>query len=281
MEELGKIAEASASNPEFQARFFVPQSNKVLLASTLLQPRGTQRLSWTAPMTPGVYPYVCTFPGHWMRMHGALYVVDNLDEYLANPEAYLAKHPLKIEDPLLKDRRPRTEWKFVDLASEVELMKPGRNFGNSKAMFKIATCVACHKMDGEGNEFGPDLAKLDLKMKSVDILKDIIEPSSRINEKYQTWVIETKAGKVFTGIILEETPKQLKMIENPLVKAQPIVLLTADIESKTKSPISVMPKGLLDKMTREEILDLVAYLTARGNRQHPLFRADEHHEHGH
>ena len=42
-----------------------------------------------------------------------------------------------------------------------------------------------------------------------------------------------------------------------------------------------MPKGLLDKLTREEILDLVAYLIARGNRQHPLFRADEKHEHGH
>jgi plastocyanin len=119
MEELGKIAEASASNPDFQARFFVPKSDKVLMASTLLQPRETQKLSWTAPTTPGVYPYVCTYPGHWMRMHGALYVVDNLEEYLANPEEYLAKHPLKIEDPLLKDRRPRTEWKFVDLASEV------------------------------------------------------------------------------------------------------------------------------------------------------------------
>src|SRR5439155_875572 len=88
MEELGKIAEASASNPEFQARYFVPKSDKVLLSSILLQPRETQKLSWTAPATPGVYPYVCTYPGHWMRMHGALYVVDNLEEYLANPDAY-------------------------------------------------------------------------------------------------------------------------------------------------------------------------------------------------
>ena len=215
-------------------------------------------------------------------MHGALYVVDNLEEYLANPEEYLAKHPLKIEDPLLKDRRPRTEWKFVDLASEVELMKPGRSFGNGKAMFKVASCIACHKMDGEGNDFGPDLAKLDLKMKALDILKDIIEPSFKINEKYQTWVIETRAGKQHTGVILEESPKQIKLIENPLAKAEPIVLLTSDIESKTKSPISIMPKGLLDKMTRDEILDLIAYLSARGNRQHPLFRADDHpHGHGH
>jgi len=281
MEELGKFAEASAQDPAFQARAFVPNSPKVLLASGLLQPRDTQKLSWTAPATPGVYPYVCTYPGHWMRMHGALYVVDNLDEYLANPESYLAKNPLKIEDPQLKDRRPRTEWKYEDLASDVELMKPGRNFGNGKAMFKVANCIACHKMDGEGNDFAPDLAKLELKFKALDILKDITEPSAKINEKYQTWVIETKAGKTITGLILEETPKQIKLIENPLVKAEPIVIPTANIEAKAKSPVSVMPKGLLDKLTREEILDLVAYLAARGNRQDPIFRAGDGHGHHH
>jgi putative heme-binding domain-containing protein len=281
MEELGKYAEANAQDPAFQARYFVPKSDKVLLASTLLQPREVQKLSFTAPNTPGVYPYVCTYPGHWMRMHGALYVVDNLEEYLANPDEYLAKHPLKIEDPLLKDRRPRTEWKYVDLASEVENLKPGRSYGNGKAMFKVATCVACHKMDGEGNEFGPDLTKLDLKLKSHDILKDLIEPSFKINEKYQTWTFEMKSGKQYQGIILDESPKQLKIIENPLVKAEPKILLVNDIDSRTKSPVSMMPKGLLDKLTREEILDLIAYVTARGNRNHPLFRAEEHHHHGH
>ncbi|MBI2803551.1 MAG: HEAT repeat domain-containing protein [Planctomycetes bacterium] len=279
MEELGKYAEANAQDPAFQARAFVPKSNKVLLGSALLQPRELQRLSFFAPDTPGVYPYVCTYPGHWMRMHGALYVVDNLDEYLANPDAYLAKHPLKIQDPLLKDRRPRTEWKYVDLASDVELMKPGRNFGNAQAMFKVANCVACHKMDGQGNEFGPDLAKLDLKLKSLDILKDVIEPSHRINEKFQTWIFETRKGKTITGLILKESPKEIQLIENPLAKATPITLLVKDIDSRAKSPISIMPKGMLDKLTREEVLDLIAYLTARGNRQHPLFQAGEHHKH--
>ncbi len=280
LEELGKLAEANAQDPAFQARFFVPNSNKVLLASTLLQPRETQKLSFMAPTQPGVYPYVCTYPGHWMRMHGALYVVDNLDDYLANPEAYLAKNPLKIEDAALKDRRPRTEWKYEELASDVELMKPGRNFGNGKAMFKVANCIACHKMDGEGKDFGPDLIKLDMKLKALDILKDIVEPSFRINEKYQTYVIELKSGQTKTGLILEESPKQLKLIENPLLKAEPIVILSADIESKVKSPVSVMPKGLLDKLTRDEILDLVAYIAARGDRQHPIFKGEEHH-HGH
>ena len=60
-----------ATQPGAAARQYVPPSDKVLLASRLLQPREAQKLSFTAPTQPGVYPYVCTYPGHWRRMYGA------------------------------------------------------------------------------------------------------------------------------------------------------------------------------------------------------------------
>jgi putative heme-binding domain-containing protein len=280
MEELGKIAEATAAQPDAQARHFVPKSNKILLASRLLQPRETQKLSFTAPKEPGVYPYVCTYPGHWMRMHGALYVVADLDEYLANPEAYLTKNPLTIKDPLLADRRPRTEWKYEDLVKDVEGLK-GRNFVDGKHMFQAATCVACHKMENVGNEFGPDLTKFDEKWKTVDILKEIVDPSFRINEKYQSYVFELNNGKEFTGIILKEANGLVTIIQNPLAKAEPMVVKAIDIAARTKSPVSMMPKGLIDKLTKDEILDLIAYVYSRGNKKHGLFQDDAGHDHGH
>ncbi len=98
-----------------------------------MQPRESQKLSLAAPKAPGVYPYVCTYPGHWRRMYGALYVVSDLDEYQADPEAYLAKHPLSIADELLKFNRPRKEWKYEELATEVEHMEHGRSFANAQA----------------------------------------------------------------------------------------------------------------------------------------------------
>jgi putative heme-binding domain-containing protein len=281
MEEIGKLAEGTAQQPDAPARHFVPKSGKILLASTLLQPRDSQRLSFTAPKTPGVYPYVCTYPGHWLRMHGALYVVADLDEYQANPEAYLAKNPLEMKDELLKDRRPRTEWKFEDLAQAVAELKGGRSYGNGKHLFQVATCVACHKLDGAGNEYGPDLAKLEPKLTPVDILKDIVEPSFRINEKYQSYVFDMKNGKSYTGIILEEKNGNVTIIENPLANTKPVTFADSQIETRTKSPVSIMPKGLLDKLTREEILDLIAYIACRGNKEHGLFRgeAEQHGRH--
>src|SRR5262249_46379901 len=122
----------------------------------------------------------------------------------------------------------------------------------------------------------PDLVKLDPKLTPLDILKDIVEPSFRINEKYQSYVFEMKSGRSYTGIILEEKNGNVTIIENPLTNAKPLVLKDTLIEMHTKTPVLIMPKGLLDKLTRDEILDLIAYLACRGNKGHDLFRGEAH-----
>jgi len=277
MEEIGLLAEATAQSPDAAKRQYVPDSGKILLKSNLLQPRDSQKISFTAPTTPGVYPYVCTYPGHWRRMYGALYVVEDLDLYLANPDEYLAAHPLEIKDELLKFNRPRTEWKFEELASAVVTTEHGRSFGNAKQLFTVANCVACHKLNGVGQEIGPDLAKLDPKYKAVDILAEILDPSKQINEKFQTYIFELDSGKIITGLVLEENDDVLKLIENPLAKTEAVLIKKSEIDVREKSPTSIMPKGLLEKLTRDEILDLIAYITARGNKDDMLFHGGHDH----
>jgi putative heme-binding domain-containing protein len=282
LEEIGTLAENTATTADAMQRHYVPRSPKILLASRLLQPREAQQLQFTAPTKPGIYPLVCTYPGHWRRMYGAMYVVDDLDEYLADADGYLAKHRVTAADPLLKSVRPRVEWKFDDLAPVVETLANGRSFANGKQMFQVASCVTCHKMDGAGVELGADLSKLDPKQqKPIELLRDLLEPSFRINEKYQTHAFELQSGKVVTGLVLEETPELVKVIENPLVKAEPVTLQKSEIVERSKSPTSIMPKGLLDKLTREEILDLIAYVLAAGDSKHALFQGGDHNGHRH
>jgi putative heme-binding domain-containing protein len=280
LEEVGTQADATGNQPDAIARDYVPVSTKILFHSRLLPPRQAQKLHFTAPTQPGVYPYVCTFPGHWRRMYGALYVVPDLDGYLADAQAYLAKHPLPIADEMLRLNRPRKEWKYEELAPLVAGMENGRSFANGKQLFQAATCAACHRLNNVGLEFGPDLSKLDAaKFKSVDILRDILEPSWRIEDKYATYVFSLDSGKLVTGLVLEENADTVKVIENPLVKSQPVILKKAEIADRRKSPTSIMPKGLLDKLNREEILDLVAYITARGHADSPLFHGGGHMHH--
>lgn len=279
MESLGESAEATAQEPGAAARHFVPVSDQVLLSSRLLQPNQQQRLAWVAPKEPGVYPYVCTYPGHWRRMFGALYVVPDLDQYLADPERFAADAAYQPKDGLLKDRRPRTEWKLDDLAGSVATMH-GRSYASGMQVFQVANCIACHKMGERGVAIGPDLTKLEESMKPEDILKDLLDPSAKINEKYQSYQILTEDDQTITGLIVAEDGDSIDLVENPLAKTEVRTIAKSDIKIRKASPVSLMPKGLLDKLSRDEILDLIALLVARGDPSHPAVQAEAH-DHGH
>ncbi len=90
-----------------------------------------------------------------------------------------------------------------------------------------------------------------------------------------------ESGQVLTGLIVEETPDVVKIVENPLASTEPKVLKKSEVSSRKQSPTSIMPKGLLDKLTREEILDLISYIAAGGDPNHPLFQGDHAGGHGH
>lgn len=276
--EIGEAAERTGRDPDAKARHYVPVSDKILLSSQSLDKGKSQAIAFEAPTTPGVYPYVCTYPGHWRRMFGALYVVADLEQYQANPEKYLAANPLPFKDELLKYTSRNTEWKFEDLNGAVAEMKHGRSFETAKNLFKVANCVACHKMNGEGFEVGPDLTKIDPKKHSKEhILRSLIEPSKEIAEKYQSNTFILDSGKVVTGMVVEENAKQVRVLIDPLAKAAPLAIDKDSIDERVKSPLSIMPKGLLNKLTEEEILDLVAYIFTKGDKKHMLFHM--HHNH--
>ena len=276
LEEIGTLAEATARDADAKDRHYVPQSDDVLLASRLLEPGQNQALTFEVPQTPGVYPYVCTYPGHWRRMYGALYVVDDLDAYESDPAAYLAANPLPVKDELLTFLSRNTEWKYDDLISAVSALKGGRSYDVGKRLFTVANCVACHKLGGEGRELGPDLAKLDPKKRTFEhLLRSMTDPSKDIEEKYQSNTFLLDSGQVVTGMIVEETNDVVKLLVDPLAKADPKEIPTSSIEDRAKSDVSIMPLGLLNKLTQEEILDLIAFIYAGGEKVHDLF--GEHH----
>ena len=73
-EEVGALADAMAAEPSAMARHYVPASPRILHATPLVEPGQRAELVFTAPPTPGRYPYLCTFPGHWRMMSGVLIV---------------------------------------------------------------------------------------------------------------------------------------------------------------------------------------------------------------
>jgi azurin len=74
-EEVGLAANEMAKDPkEAQRGQYVPKSKKVLHATRMIAPLSATALRFTAPKKPGDYPYICTFPGHWIIMKGVMVV---------------------------------------------------------------------------------------------------------------------------------------------------------------------------------------------------------------
>lgn len=175
-------------------------------------------------------------------------------------------------EPPGHDRAPAGGWRLADLEPTMKSLQ-GRSYENGRRLFARAHCTKCHRFNDAGVEFGPNLARLDLQFKPLDILRDILDPARRIADaKYDLWVFQTDAGRVVTGLIVKRTEQTLEVREKPPGEAPPVVLERSEIEERFMSLGSIMPRGLLDELTRDEIADLVAYVAARGDPTDPLVR---------
>ena len=103
------------------------------------------------------------------------------------------------------------------------------------------------------------------------MLETIIEPSKVISDQYQNITVTKKNGDDVTGRLVEENDERLVLVTNPL-SGERAEIKKRDVAKRAPSKISPMPEGLVNILTKEEILDLLAYIEAGGKREHAAFR---------
>ncbi len=118
------------------------------------------------------------------------------------------------------------------------------------------TCWSCHKMYEDGGIMGPDLTGSN-RANLPYLLSNIIDPSGEIQDDYKMVVVTTQDGRTYSGNIVAENNQQLTM---NIVGQDALILNKSTIQSRENTPHSMMPEGLLNNLTDEEILDLVAYM---------------------
>jgi putative heme-binding domain-containing protein len=163
------------------------------------------------------------------------------------------------------------EWQLADLQDSLDAVGGGRDFERGRALYTAALCIRCHRLGGKGAAVGPELTAVGNRFNRRDLLESILAPSKAVDEKYRNLLIETEQGQVITGRLVGGDDHTLAIATDPLQPAQVRRVAKTDIAHQTTSPTSPMPAGLLNTLTQEEILDLLAYLQAGGNRQHPNF----------
>ncbi len=125
--------------------------------------------------------------------------------------------------------------------------------------FKAETvCSTCHQINGRGADFGPSLSEIGTKLGKDAIYTAILDPSAGISFGYEGFEIELKNGDELTGIIASDTADEL------VVKAQAGAVThvkKSDVAKRRQMKLSIMPAGLQQTMTTQELVDLVEYLS--------------------
>jgi len=252
--DVGMAANEMAKDPKNANSDFIPKSHRssILHASPMIGPtRKTQVhvLRFEAPKEPGIYPFVCTFPGHWVIMRGEMVVAKDLKDVEAMLAARVPQHV--------------QEWKLEDFA-KAQVKDDEETIMRGLQAFAKARCNQCHMMSGHGVNLGPDLTKIGERFKGQKLFEQIVTPSAEINKKYQNYQFLLKNGKIVTGVIQSENANVYQVAPSLLTPKVLVRVPKRQVEEKIASQISPMPNGLVNTLEKQEIIDLVSFLQAGG-----------------
>ena len=171
-----------------------------------------------------------------------------------------------------KPAGPGHDWKSAELIGLAEHGLKDRNFERGQKMFAAARCIICHRFAGDGGATGPDLTQLAGRFTVKDLSEAMIEPSKVISDQYRATLIETKDGQIVSGRVVSESDGTLTVVTNPEDPTKTTEVRRDNIDAMQPSAVSLMPDGLLKPLNQDEVLDLLAYLLSRGNKNDPVFK---------
>ena len=167
--------------------------------------------------------------------------------------------------------RTPTMWTLDQLSAAAESGRSGRNFENGRKMFAAAACLTCHRFRDGGGMNGPDLTGAGGRYSPHDFLDQIINPSKEINEQFAPVVVTQTNGDEATGVVVNLNGDTLTLNTDLSDPNQRVNIDRKKVDRIEVSKVSPMPPMLLNMLTREEILDLVAYVLSGGDPGHRMF----------
>ena len=158
------------------------------------------------------------------------------------------------------------EWSLDDFRDLAEDTNPEFDFQRGARLYTEALCSRCHRLGNLGISFGPDLTMAASRFSRKDLLKSILQPSDSIAGQYHNVIISTTDGLTLVGRVMQNEFRNsiLQMATNPFDLDKIVKVAKQDIESYEVSPISPMPKGLLNTLSAQEIRDLTKYIESGG-----------------
>lgn len=122
-------------------------------------------------------------------------------------------------------------------------------------------CLKCHAIGGAGGAVGSDLRSLGASAPADYILDSLLNPSAKIKEGYNALIVEDDNGQTVSGVKIRENDQELVLRNN---EDKEIIIPKSRIASRADSQLSLMPTGLTEELTRQELIDLTRFLSELG-----------------
>jgi putative heme-binding domain-containing protein len=163
-------------------------------------------------------------------------------------------------------------WTLEELSKAAETGMTGRNFDSGRKMFAAAACYACHRFGDGGGMNGPDLTGAGGRYSPHDFLDQIIHPSKEINEQFAPVVVTLNDGSVVSGVVVNLNGDSVTLNTDLTDPNQRTNVDRKEVKTMEVSKVSPMPPMLLAMLTKDEVLDLVAYVLSGGNAEDERFK---------
>lgn len=180
------------------------------------------------------------------------------------------KSPLEAAASVLAGHTTITPWTVEQLTPTDAEMK-GRDFEKGRKFFGAVGCFACHRFGNEGGMTGPDITGAGGRYTPRDLLDAIINPSKEINEQFVPTVITKTDGTQVMGTIVNLNSDTVRVNTDGSDPNQQVSVDRKQVTSIEPSKISLMPPGLLNILSKDEVLDLLAYVLSGGDPKNAVF----------
>jgi putative heme-binding domain-containing protein len=184
----------------------------------------------------------------------------------------ITKTPSRIDPAAaLQARSFVKEWTVDDLVKTMENPRTA-NFENGKKLFAVAQCYQCHRFAGQGGIQGPDLTGAGGRFSPRDLLTAVVEPNKEISDQYQATQFLLDDDRIVVGRVANMNGESLSIATNMLDPEHFTNIKRGEIAETKVSPVSMMPGGLLNTFTADEIYDLVSFLRSTGNPNSAIYK---------
>src|SRR5690606_35994289 len=126
-----------------------------------------------------------------------------------------------------------------------------------------ASCSTCHAIGYLGGKLGPDLTRIGQIRSRRDLLEAIVYPSASFVRSYEPVIVTTASGEIYSGVLQGDSDDEIVLGTGA---NQEVRVPRSEVVEMRPGTVSVMPAGLDEQLTKQELADLLAFLEAARRR---------------